>query len=127
MSAASACSNDTSEITEKLVKINSTVTQTGFSEGPVHTAKKQGKHRKAIYTKEERESYSSKEKEKGESECGQAVDRVAKRIINKQKESQIFQLARANIIVMVSSALKTNYLSIFNKQVQKLIDSSINR
>ena len=43
MSAASACSNDTSEITGQLVKINSTVTQTGFSGGPVHIAKKERK------------------------------------------------------------------------------------
>ena len=89
--------------------------------------KKGGKRKKATITKEKRESYSVKQKLKGESECGQAVDRVAKRIINKRKESQIFQLARPNIIVMVGRALKTNYLSIFNKQVQQLIDSSINR
>ena len=47
-----------------------------------------------------------------------STDRVAKRIFSKQKESQIFQLARPYTTVMFNRALKANYLSIFNQQVQ---------
>ena len=56
MSAATACSNDTSEITGKLVKINS-VTQTGFSGGPAHIATKRESTNKLSIQKSKRESY----------------------------------------------------------------------
>ena len=64
MSAASACSNDTSEITGKLVKINSTVTQTGFGEGPVHTAKNRESTEKLFIQKRKGNHTDQKKNEK---------------------------------------------------------------
>ena len=56
-SAATACSNDTSEIMGQLVKMSSTVTQRGFGESPAHNSTQERKHRKAINSNEKTESY----------------------------------------------------------------------